>query len=202
MCTISVFPQPRCLCSVSVFISSSTMCVHCGKYRGPSRFLGQLWTREAETKESMSSSNVSSCLLRVRTVQSRKAVFVGNSCWQSARAGLSWRCVLPALFVECNENWQWLGVVQGSHLLGTPLGKFSRHWKFLYRSPGLAVISTGVHKHGSVFSASFLASGMSTEPLEQSGSTCAPAGTSPCPHGLTWCPAGTCSWLCIDRWGC
>lgn len=104
-----------CWCALSLYFLSlvaralfacslvHSLYVCCEKYLGPSRFLSQLWTRRTETNESMSSWNVNSCWLWVRRVQSRKAVFVWNSCWQSVRAGLFWRCVLPALFVECKR---------------------------------------------------------------------------------------------------
>lgn len=119
-CAPSLYFLSLFMCALFVCSLVQLLCVCCKKYLGPSRFLIQLWTRETETKESMGSWNVSSCWLWVRTVESRNAVFVGSSCWQSARAGLCWRCV-------CGVWWElavmWCGVLQGSHQLGSPLGK-------------------------------------------------------------------------------
>lgn len=53
MCTIPVLSLV--VCAVFVHSLVHPLCVHCGKYLGLSRFLSQLWTRETETKESMSS---------------------------------------------------------------------------------------------------------------------------------------------------
>lgn len=89
ICTIPVSPQPCHVCSVRMFTSSSTVCV---LWKIPGTIQVSESTLDYRNRDQRINEFMKcQFLLAVSQDSSEQesSVFVGNSCWQSARAGLS-----------------------------------------------------------------------------------------------------------------